>query len=182
MLHRPRIWIAVLMLALVASALSAIQEGQDAPDFTLPEIGRSAKIHLADYRGKVVLVDFWATWCGPCLGSLPELVGLSRRFEGRPLAILSVSADRDGRALQKFLAQHPPEWSQAWDRTGRVCGSYDVHVFPTFLVLDPEGKVAAKVSGWGPGRIPRSIQPAIEKALAALPSPPEPAQATSGGR
>jgi thiol-disulfide isomerase/thioredoxin len=180
MRNRSSISIAALALALLASTLFAIQEGQDAPDFTLPSIGGRSKIHLAEYRGKVVLVDFWATWCAPCIGSLPELVGLARRFEGRPLAILSVSADGDGRALQHFLAAHPPEWPQAWDKGGRMSRDrYDIHSFPTFLVLAPRGKVVAKVQGWGPGRIPRSVQPAIEKALAAA-STPE-AQPTSGG-
>lgn len=184
---RTRFWIAGPALALLASALFAIQEGQSAPDFTLPSIGGPSKIHLADYRGKVVVVDFWATWCRPCIASQPELVGLARRFEGRPVALLSVSADRDGRALERFLAAHRPEWPQAWDRNGRVSRDrYDVHTFPTFLVLDAGGMVVAKLQGWGPGIVPRVVQPAVEKALAAM-SPPEAqptnaATATPGAR
>jgi len=176
MLHRPRIWIAALTLALLASALSAIDVGESAPDFTLPEVGRSTKIHLADYRGKVVLVDFWATWCAPCVASIPAIEALSRHFAGRPLAIVSVSADRDVTALQSFLARRPSTWPQAWDWNGRVCDRYGIHWFPTFLVLDRQGKVAAALGN------PRSLQPAIEKALAAMPRPPEPSQPTGGGR
>jgi thiol-disulfide isomerase/thioredoxin len=169
---RTRLWIAGPALALLASALFAIQEGQSAPDFKLPASDGRSEIHLADYRGKVVLVDFWATWCRPCVSSLPELVGLSKRFEGRPFAMVSVSTDGDGQALQRFLAAHPPEWPQAWDRNGRMSRDrYDVHSFPTFLVIDPSGTVVAKLQGWGPSMIPRLVRPAVERALKAMSSP-----------
>jgi thiol-disulfide isomerase/thioredoxin len=165
---RPRrfLILAALLWSVTVPGLSALDHGETAPDFKLPGVGaHSSPVHLEDFRGKVVLLDFWATWCAPCIQSLPELEEIARKFSGQPFAMVSVSIDRNGEALRKFLAKHPAPWSMAWDEQSELARSYGIHGFPTFLLLDRDGKVLRQVTGWGPGRLPRDVTPAIEKAL-----------------
>jgi thiol-disulfide isomerase/thioredoxin len=176
-----RISLAILTLALAASALFAIQEGQDAPDFSLPSIGGRSKVHLAEYRGKVVLVDFWATWCAPCISALPELEELSRKMAGRPFVLLGVNTDADDLRLRAFLARHPEPWPQARDRAAKLAKEvYRLRGYPTYLVIDRDGKVVRKLEGWDPGAIPKSITPWVEQAL--KPKPRSGGKATGRGR
>ncbi len=166
-------WIAaalVLFAALAGSALHAVGEGEKAPDFDLPALDGGARLKLSDFRGKVVLVDFWATWCAPCTSSLPELEELSRKMAGRPFVIVGVDTDSDDLRLRAFLARHPESWPQARDRGASLAKSvYHVRGYPTYLVLDREGKVVRKVEGWDPGTIPQSVTPWVEQALKAKP-------------
>jgi len=162
-------------LALIAflgavPAARAVDEGEKAPDFTLPAIDGGASLKLADFRGKVVLVDFWATWCAPCIQALPEIQELSRRMAGKPFTILGVNTDADDSRLKFFLSRHPAEgWPQVRDRTSRTAKEiYRVRGYPTYLVLDPQGRVVRKVEGWDPGTIPQKVTPAVEGALKAM--------------
>jgi thiol-disulfide isomerase/thioredoxin len=163
--------IAALALALAAGSAQAVNEGEKAPDFTLPAIdGSPAQLRLSDYRGKVVLVDFWATWCAPCIRALPELEELSRRMAGQPFTIVGVNTDADDLRLRAFLARHPASWPQARDRAARTAKEvFGVRGYPTYLVLDREGRVVRKLEGWDPGAIPQHVTPWIEQALQAKP-------------
>lgn len=174
-------------LALIVSlgagpAAQAVDEGEKAPDFTLPALDGGGSLKLADFRGKVVLVDFWASWCAPCIQALPEIQELSRRMAGKPFAILGVNTDADDSRLKFFLSRHPAEgWPQVRDRTSRTAKEvYRVRGYPTYLVLDPQGRVVRKVEGWDTGTIPQKVTPAVEGALKAM-SGAAPKRATASG-
>jgi len=165
--------LAIVLALGAGTALRAVDAGEKAPDFTLPSVEGSSKVQLSDFRGKVVLVDFWASWCLPCARALPELEELSRKLTGKPFVIVGVNTDNDDRRLRLFLSRNPSPWPQGRDRTSAVAkGAYRVRGYPTYLVLDPQGKVVHKVEGWDPGTIPQQVAPAVERALSAMAGAP----------
>ncbi len=105
---------------------------------------------LAEYRGKVVLVDFWATWCGPCIAELPNIHDVYNQYHRDGLEIVSVSLDQDRAALTKFLQSHPAPWPQIFfDEEGRrgwdnpIARQYGIDAIPRLMVIDRDGRLAA---------------------------------------
>lgn len=138
------------------------QVGEMAPDFTVigPD-GREMK--LSDFRGKTVLVDIWATWCGPCVASMPHNSELAETYAKDGLVILAVCAD-DTRAnydgwvkrnskKYKFLTAHDPAGKKDWDNSV-FNTKYAVSGFPTLFLIDKEGKLVGSTAGGGPGENP----------------------------
>lgn len=130
------------LLAVVLSAAPALAGDWVAKPFTLrtPE-GRS--VSLADYRGKVVVVEFFASWCEVCAASVPDMNALAKRY-GDKLAVLAVAtAEDDPHGLEAFVDEHAPAYTILVDDTDRVARAYDVIAFPTFFVVDGDGLVQA---------------------------------------
>lgn len=101
--------------------------------------GRSVsgkEIDLADYRGQVVLVDFWATWCAPCVGAMPQLKQLQAKYKGDPFQLIGVSADEDPLALKKFMAEQSIDWPTLEDGSGKLQKRWMSLSLPTYYVLD----------------------------------------------
>lgn len=104
-------------------------------------------ISLADYTGKVVLVDFWGTWCGPCVASLPELAGLHEKYNAKGFEILGVAAD-EADTLREFLKKKPLAWAHVVDAESEIATKYEIEAFPTTLLIDKQGKhVATNLHG-----------------------------------
>jgi peroxiredoxin len=101
-------------------------------------------LRLADYRGKVVLLSFWFTGCGPCLGSIPEEKDLVERFREEPFALLGVCRDGDAAAGQKTAAEHGMTWPSWFDGNRSITDDYNVTRWPTFVLIDAEGRIASK--------------------------------------
>lgn len=104
-----------------------------------------------DLQGKVLLLDFWATWCAPCVASVGGLRSLSRRYEGDPFALVSVSTDSDEAVLREFIAKEKMTWPQVWDKDQKVTRKCGVEAFPTYVLVNPEGEIVYVVKGWGEG-------------------------------
>ncbi|MFN0137485.1 MAG: TlpA family protein disulfide reductase [Phycisphaerae bacterium] len=99
-------------------------------------------IRLADHAGKVVVIDFWATWCWPCRQMLPHLRELSERMRGRPFALLAVSSDSDVAALKRMLAKERMTWLNILDgEKGRIATEWNIYNWPTTYVIDHEGRI-----------------------------------------
>ncbi len=117
-------------------------------------------------RGKVVLLDFWATWCEPCNAALPHLRRLARDLARKPFVLVSVAADEDEAVVKSRVAKERMTWPQAWDpnvKVGRAI--FDVTSLPAYFVLGADGTVAFAGRGWAEGQ-ERTIRAAVESALA----------------
>ena len=120
--------------------------GKTAPDLTLTNIqGKTLK--LSDLKGKTVLLDFWATWCGPCREDGPSLDKLYRKYGGKNLAIIGISVDEDPSVVRKFLGEHPHQYNIALTTDNEMPQAYRVGVLPTYIVIDPEGNLAFVTQG-----------------------------------
>jgi peroxiredoxin len=135
-----------------------------APDFSITT-SEGEYISLEDLRGKVVLLDFWATWCPPCVASTPAFRSLHKRFQKEPsFVMIAISSDREVEKWREFIAKNQMVWPQYRDRDFKVQRAFEVRSFPTYIVIDHEGIVRFRTSGFGSsGTV--SIEEAISKAL-----------------
>jgi thiol-disulfide isomerase/thioredoxin len=103
-------------------------------------------IDLADYRGKVVLIDFWATWCGPCVAEVPSVVAAYAKYHDKGFAVLGVSLDTDRDALLKFTKEHKMTWPQYFDGGGfdqnALAKRFDIGLIPCMWLVDKKGRLA----------------------------------------
>lgn len=120
-----------------------------APDFTVTTLS-GAKFSLASYAGKLVVLDFWATWCGPCRESVGELKQLTRKYPQDQLVLLSVSADSDGKQWRDFIASKKMDWQQYLDEDGSIRKLFGVNAFPTYIVIDRDGIIHERIVGLNP--------------------------------
>ena len=136
--------------------------GELAPDFTVMGPDGQA-IKLSDFRGRTVLIDIWATWCGPCVASMPHNSELAEKHAKDGLVILAVCADdsrahydgwvKRNAAKYKFLTAHDPAGKDGWDKSV-FNTQYGVSGFHTLFLIDKDGKVVGSTSGGGPGENP----------------------------
>jgi len=112
-----------------------------APDFTFVS-SEGEHIALEDLRGKVVLIDFWATWCPPCVESVPEIRNLYKRYskEGN-FVIIGISSDDDEQEWRDFTAKNKMVWPQYRDKDHRIVSAFGIRAFPTYILIDHEGIV-----------------------------------------
>lgn len=132
-----------------ADKLGPIARGKAAPDFVLPRVdGQPGTLSLASLRGRVVLLDFWATWCPPCIGMLPMLHALEREFEPRGVTFVGVNSDGEHAAAEvsAFLREHPAPYPIVLD-DGSANNLYRVRVLPTFVIVARDGTVARVLIG-----------------------------------
>ena len=117
-----------------------VAEGSQ-PDFQLPRIGAPEGVRtLSELRGRVVLVDFWASWCAPCKEAMPFYAGLQKRYSG-DLTVLGVNVDEDVEAMRRSIETSPPAFEVVRDGEGKVVEAFGVEAMPTTFLLDREGKV-----------------------------------------
>jgi peroxiredoxin len=126
--------------------LKSVQVGQPAPSFSMKTIdGKSTS--LADFKGKYVLLDFWASWCMPCRQENPNVVKAYNRFKDKNFTILSVSLDKDPAAWKQAVAADKLTWTHASelsDFEGPTVRLYQVEAIPSSFIIDPAGKIVAK--------------------------------------
>jgi thiol-disulfide isomerase/thioredoxin len=121
-----------------------------APNFHV--VGLDGKtISMENLAGEVVLIDFWATWCGPCKNALPHLREIAQKFEGQPLAVISISLDADESAWKSFVAKNGMTWAQFRDGgfDGPMATQFNVKAIPTTFSIDADGFVQDRQVGDG---------------------------------
>ncbi len=121
-----------------------------APPFTVTALDGS-KFNLDDMGGRVVLIDFWATWCGPCNAELPHMKKIAKEFAGQPLVIISVSWDRDEDKWKSFIAKNDMTWVQYRDADHELSKRFDVNAIPHYFTIDADGVLTAEMLGSGSG-------------------------------
>jgi thiol-disulfide isomerase/thioredoxin len=164
-MHVHRGWIAVTALVLVAGATQAqtVPIGQEFPTFRAAGAIDKKPVDLGALRGQVVLVDFWATWCGPCRAAVPTIRDFHKQYADQGFTIVSVSADRTLSDLTAYAEREKMDWYHVWDQDGKLAQKYGVPGYPTLYLLDRRGQVAFYELGFTPGGAP--LRAAIEKAL-----------------
>lgn len=140
--------IILVALYLLAGATRAPEDwiGKTAPDFSLETISGGGKISLKDFRGKVVLLDFWASWCAPCKRSLPELEKLEGRYPG--LKVLTVNIDDDRKKAQEFMRRIQLDLTVLYDAGKTVAGTYELEAMPSALIIDQKGVIRYVAAGY----------------------------------
>ncbi len=138
--------IAVLSCLLFPAMLRAAENGKQAPDFKLADLGGTAR-SLSELRGRVVVLNFWATWCPECLVEIDSLSAFAQKYEGKGVVALSVSVDKSEAALRDFLAGHPVKFPVMLDREGDIFRKYMVRGLPATVIIDRQGVIAARMMG-----------------------------------
>jgi thiol-disulfide isomerase/thioredoxin/Tfp pilus assembly protein PilF len=121
---------------------------RSAPAFSFVSSDKQ-RISLESLRGKIVLLDFWASWCDPCRRALPAVHRVQQSHAKDPFVIVGISADRDERAWRTFTGQNHMVWPQYWDRDGALQRTFDVEAIPSYVLIDAEGIELRRVSGSG---------------------------------
>ena len=154
---------ALFILFFLALPLSAgAQNAIPAPDFQLPTAD-GGTVRLADLRGKVVYLDFWATWCPPCRRSFPWMNTLHERYHDQGLVIVAVSLDHSHKNMERFLGETRPRFIVAFDREGEVGDRYHVQAMPTSVIIDREGRIRRIHQGFR-----KKDTPELEREIEAL--------------
>jgi peroxiredoxin len=137
------ILIAIIILGLAVSC--AAQAGGDPPDFSAKDISGLA-VKLSELKGKVVLLDFWATWCPPCRVEVPNLLDIFRKFKDKDFVLISISLDRDLQAAHKFVKDKKMDWVHIidWEAGQAIATLYQVEYIPATFVIGRQGKIEAR--------------------------------------
>jgi peroxiredoxin len=145
------ILIAILAPAvLVAGCTRTEQRSAKAPDFTLQDLS-GKNVHLADLRGKVVMVEFWATWCPPCRASIPEIERLHRNYQGKGLVTLGISVDEGGWDEVSAFARDAGISYTILKGDEEVMSEYMVRAIPATFLVDKNGMIVKQYTGEGYG-------------------------------
>ena len=156
-------WFSFLLLALGACSVAAQGlkpwPGGATPLLTLKDLeGRTHR--LEDYRGKVVLVNFWATWCEPCREEMPSMQKLRAALAGRPFEVLAVNLAEPETRIRRFLAATPLAFPVLLDRDGSVAKSWRARLLPVSFVVGPDGAIRYWALGeldWGEDKVRSAI-------------------------
>lgn len=148
----------VLVVVVIATAFlgfwddnsaGLLAEGADAPDFELVH-HQGGRVKLSDFKGKVVILDFWATWCPPCVEEMPWLVSMAAYFESGGVVFLAANHDEPAdrqEALEKFLRGIPPLAAHVVYSDPAVARRYGVVALPTLYIIGRNGKIVARARG-----------------------------------
>jgi cytochrome c biogenesis protein CcmG/thiol:disulfide interchange protein DsbE len=139
-------FIAVFLFSLMLAAWA----GDKAPDFQLPGID-GQKVKLSDFKGQVVYVDFWATWCPPCRESFPWMESMHQRYQNLGLKIVAISLDQKSDLIKSFLKEHKAGFTILQDKEGNVAESYNVKGMPSSYLVDRKGNIRLKHAGFNDG-------------------------------
>lgn len=161
--------VKVLLLLVVAGFLTAFLwnadqnpplVGKPMPDFSL-EADKGGKVSLDDYKGKILVLNFWASWCQPCIEELPSLDAFARTFQGKGVEVVAVSVDDDDKAYNDFLQKHPLAMKTVRDREKRASINYGTFKYPETYIADRNGHLLRKIVGpadWMDERVIQQFQ------------------------
>jgi cytochrome c biogenesis protein CcmG, thiol:disulfide interchange protein DsbE len=137
--------VAILLSAGCYSGSRPPRIGSPAPDFTVQDADHS--VTLSQLKGKVVVLNFWATWCPPCIEEMPSLVTMQQRMKDRGITVLAVSIDDDGDAYHRFLKEHKVDLLTVRDSAKKAPSLYGTFKWPETYIIDRDGVVRRKFIG-----------------------------------
>lgn len=134
------------------------QVGKPAPDFQLPNLGGQL-VSLSDFQGKPVLINFWASWCGPCVYEMPYIQEVFEEWSGQGLVVLAINIGESSSKVKEFMESHALSFPVLLDMEGKVADQYNIGGIPTTFSVDKDGIIQAMRVGAFPNKA------AIEKSL-----------------
>ena len=147
---RTRIAAMIAAAALALPALAVNPTGSPAPQFTLgSRAGQS--VSLAQYKGQVVMLNFWASWCGPCRQEMPLLESIYKKYNRLGFTMIGVNVEPDSNAANEWLKATPVSFPILYDKDSKVSKMYDVAGMPSTVIIDRTGKVRVLHRGYKPG-------------------------------
>ncbi len=127
--------------------INPIKGDKKAPDFSLKDL-TGKKVEIKDYKGKIIFLNFWATWCGPCKEEMPSLEVLHEKFKGEKFVLLTVSVDYEGlKPVQEFLNKQHYTFPVLLDPNGEILDLFEVKGIPTTFIIDKKGRVIGRAIG-----------------------------------
>jgi len=146
-----KIWLLAGCIALLAPlSASAVEEGKPAPDFTLKSLAGN-NLKLSEMTGNVVLINFWASWCGPCREEMPLLNALHNKYEPLGFSVLGINVEENVDAARGFMKDFPVDFPVLLDNANQVSKQYKVIAMPTTVVVDRDGNVRFLHQGYKSG-------------------------------
>lgn len=134
---------------------------EPATDIRVQPVGQVGKVvRLSDKKGKVVLIDFWATWCGPCRELMPTVQDLYKRYQSKGLEVMAIS-DEDDATVSKFIKANDFTYPMYLDFTGMAHGAYKVDSIPETIVIDRKGNILYKSVGYDPIELENAVMKAL---------------------
>jgi peroxiredoxin len=144
---------ALVLFAIAAPAASALEEGDRAPAFSLPALDGRGEVSLDQYKGKVIWLDFWASWCPPCLTSLPELEAMRKQMPASQFQVVAINIDEKPNKALRFLEKQPVGYPSASDPDGALPEVFGLETMPTSYLIDQKGVIRLVHKGYRAGDI-----------------------------
>lgn len=160
-MHRFFTLIVCCLLSLNLSAEPRPSSEPLAPNFELPALGAKRMHALEDYRGKVIYLDFWASWCGPCRQSLPALNEFQAQMAGKDFEVVAINLDANPADGLAFLEQFPVAYTVLSDPVGSSSRLYDLVGLPTSVLIDKRGVLVSSFQGFHPAHLEK-LKTAVE--------------------
>ncbi|MEQ1557596.1 MAG: TlpA disulfide reductase family protein [Methyloglobulus sp.] len=157
--------VSFLALLCANQAATAVEAGGAMPECKLSPIGDSQSSDLSQYKGQVLYVDFWASWCGPCAKSFPFLNEMSEQLKGQGLQVVGVNLDENPDEAKAFLAKYPASFTVAADVSKQCAKDFGVKAMPSSYIIDRKGVVHHVHLGFRPGEA-KELRVMVEKLLA----------------
>jgi peroxiredoxin len=137
--------------------IQLMKDKKNAPEFSLDGLS-GRKVELRNFRGKVIFLTFWATWCGPCKEELPSIEALHQQFKGRDFVVLSVAVDLEGAIpVEKFIAKYGYTFYVLMDSKNRVLDLFRVEGIPMTFLIDKKGRIIGRALGPRDWKSPEAI-------------------------
>lgn len=140
----------MMLMSIAFNPANAANIDKPAPDFTLKSLG-GKNLKLSEYAGDVVMLNFWASWCGPCRKEMPLLNDLHKKYESLGFVILGVNVEQELKLAKSFLKETPVSFPIVFDSSNQVSQAYDVIAMPTTVMIDRNGKVRYLHKGYKAG-------------------------------
>ncbi len=139
-----------LLLFLFMTSAQALQIGEKAPDFTLKTI-QGENLNLAEQRGKIIVINFWASWCGPCRKEMPVLQQFYEKYNDLGVSVWGVNVEQENQAGRDFLKGLNLTFPILFDQTNNISATYEVKAMPSTVIIDRDGIIRYVFRGYKDG-------------------------------
>ena len=140
----------IVSLFCMSMCANALEIGKPAPDFTLKSL-EGTNLNLTEQRGKIIVINFWASWCGPCRKEMPVLETFYKKYTDLGVSVWGVNVEQENQAGRDFLADLNLTFPILFDKSNTLSESYNVEAMPTTVIVDRDGLVRYTFKGYKPG-------------------------------